>query len=153
VSLIPLSLNDRYSGSNASVVYLAVLAVLTLIPGLIHSFLPDGGAVVIAHLDLGDRAQLVRGVFAWEGATQLALGAAMAMVAWRCRPLTPFFLLLVLLERGLMALDGWVLTPPTNGHHPPEHYASVAILPVTLVFLVMSLRARGGAGGAAATLH
>lgn len=145
MSLIPPSTNTLYKGSNASVVFLGLAALLTLVPGLIHSVLPDGGAVVIAHLDVGDKAALVRGVFAWEGATQLAHGVAMAFVVWRARQLTPLFLLLTILERGLMALDGWLLMPPANGHHPPEHYASLVAVPLALVFLVLSLRPRAGA--------
>ncbi len=144
MSLIPPSTNAHYRGSNAAVAFLGLVSVLTILPGLIHSFLPDGGAGVIAHLDMGDRAELVRGVFAWEGATQLAYGAAMAMVAWRYRPLVPFFLLLMILERGLMALDGWVLLPPGGGRHPPEHFASLVAVPLSIVFLVLSLRPRRG---------
>lgn len=116
--------------------------MLTLVPGLIHSFLPDGGAGVIAGLDMGNRRDLVIAVFRWEGATQLALGLAMLAVALRYRPLTPLFLALVIVERGLMALHGWVLSPPANGRHPPEHYASPVIVVLALVFLALSLRAR-----------
>lgn len=144
MSLIPPSTNDQYRGSNAAVVFLGLAAVLTIVPGLIHSFLPDGGAQVIAHLDVGDKAELVRGVFAWEGATQLAYGAAMAMVAWRYRPLVPFFLLLVICERGLMALQGWVFLAPSSGHHPPEHFASLIAPPLALIFLGLSLTPRKG---------
>jgi len=142
LSLLPASTNHQYTGARAAVVFLGIAAALTIVPGLIHTFLPDGGMQTIAHLDVGDRGALVRGVFAWEGATQLALGAAMALVALRHRPLTPFFLLLVLLESGLMALEGWVFLPPSGGHHPPEHYASVAVIPLTLLFLGLSLRPR-----------
>jgi hypothetical protein len=39
----------------------------------------------------------------------------------RYRPLTPLFLAMVIVERGLMSLQGWILKPPANGHHPPEH--------------------------------
>lgn len=140
MSLFPPSTNAAYAGARASVVFLGLLTLGTLVPGLIHSFAPDGGAVSIARLDLGDRAALVRGVFAWEGATQLAMGLAMAAVVWRYRTLTPLFLLLVIVERGLMALDGWVLLPPADGHHPPEHYASLATVPLAVLFLVLSLR-------------
>ena len=142
MALIPPSTNAQYRGAVSSVVFLGLLTLGTIAPGLIHSFVPDGGAGTIAHIDAGDKAELVRAVFAWEGATQLALGLAMAMVVWRYRPLTPFFLLLVIVERGLMALDGWVLLPPANGHHPPEHFASLIVPPIALVFLLLSLRPR-----------
>lgn len=143
--LLPPSSNDQYQGARSAAAFLGLAAVLTLIPALIHSFLPDGGAQTIAGLDLGSRRDLVIGVFRWEGATQLALGAAMLVVALRYRPLTPFFLLLVVVERGLMALQGWVLSPPADGHHPPEHYASVAAVVLALVFLWLSLRRQNAA--------
>jgi hypothetical protein len=138
--LLPPSTNADYRGARSAAWVLGLLAVLTLAPGLIHSFLPDGGARVIAGLDMGDRADLVRSVFAWEGATQIALGLAMLAVALRYRPLTPLFLALVVVERGLMSLQGWVLLAPANGHHPPEHYASPVAVLVAALFLALSLR-------------
>src|SRR6185312_7768680 len=142
MGFLPPSTNDRYRGAAAAPWFLALAAVLTLVPGLLHSFLPDGGAGAIAHLDLGDRRDLVVGVFAWEGATQLALGLGMLAVALRYRPLTPLFLSLVIVERGLMALQGWVLRPPAGGHHPPEHFASPVAVVLAAVFLALSLRPR-----------
>jgi hypothetical protein len=142
MSFLPPSTNDAYRGARSAAWFLALAAVLTLVPGLIHSFAPSGGAEGIAHLDLGDRRELVRGVFAWEGATQLAFGVPMLLVALRYRPLTPLFLAMVILERGLMSLDGWVLLPPSSGHHPPEHYASPVAVVLAAIFLVLSLRPR-----------
>lgn len=142
MNLLPPSTNDEYRGARSAAWFLALAAVLTIAPGLIHSFAPSGGAEGIAHLDLGDRRELVRGVFAWEGATQLAFGVPMLLVALRYRPLTPLFLAMVILERGLMSLDGWVLLPPANGHHPPEHYASPVAVVLAAVFLALSLRPR-----------
>lgn len=144
MSLFPPSTNADYRGARSSVVFLGLAAALTIIPGLIHSFAPNGGAVGIAGLDLGDRRDLVVSVFAWEGATQLALGLGMLAVALRYRPLTPLFIALVIVERGLMALQGWVLKAPASGHHPPEHFASLAAIPLALVFLALSLRPRRG---------
>jgi hypothetical protein len=142
MAFLPPSTNDQYRGGVAAPWFLALAAVLTLAPGLIHSFLPDGGAGAIARLDLGDRRDLVAGVFAWEGATQLALGLAMLAVALRYRPLTPLFLGLLLVERGLMSLQGWVLRPPPGGHHPPEHFASPLAVLLAAIFLALSLRPR-----------
>jgi hypothetical protein len=139
----PPSTNSAYQGSRLSVWFLGLTAVLTLAPGLIHSFLPDGGAGVIAHLDMGDRREVILGVFRWEGATQLALGTGMAAVAIRYRSLTAFFLFLNLIERGLMAFQGWVLAGP-GAHHPPQHYASLATVPLDLIFIALALRPRRG---------
>jgi hypothetical protein len=142
MAFLPASTNADYRGPAICAWYLALLALATLAPALIHSFAPDGGAVSIAHLDVSDRRDLVIGVFRWEGATQLALGLGMLAVALRYRPLVPLFLALVIVERGLMALQGWVIAPPASGHHPPEHYGSVVVSLLTLVFLAASLRPR-----------
>jgi len=144
MSFLPPTTNDQYRGARASVWFLLLAAVMTILPGLIHSFAPDGGASGIANLDMGDRRDLVVSVFRWEGATQLALGFAMLAVALRYQPLTPLFLALVIVERGLMSLHGWVLSPPLSGHHPPEHYASPMTVVLAAVFLSLSLRPRRG---------
>ncbi|HTX50313.1 MAG TPA: hypothetical protein VME40_13090 [Caulobacteraceae bacterium] len=142
MQLLPPSTNDAYRGATISAWFLGLAALLTIGPGLVHSFLPDGGAHTIAGLDLGDRREVVVGVFRWEGATQLALGLAMLAVALRYRPLTPLFLALLLLEQALVALQGWVLTPPSDGGHPPAHYGALAVVVLSAVFLALSMRER-----------
>jgi hypothetical protein len=147
--VLPPSTNDQYAGARTSAWFLGLAALLTIGPALIHSFLPDGGAQTIAGLQLGASRDVVIGVFRWEGATQLALGLAMLAVALRYRTLVPLFLILLILEHGLMALQGWVLSPPSNGHHPPEHFGSLAILPLAALFLVLALRPAGRVAGLA----
>ena len=140
--LLPPSTNDQYRGPAVSVWFLGLCALLTLGPALIHSFLPDGGAGVIAGLDLGDRRDVVIGVFAWEGATQLAFGLGLLAAAIRYRSFTAFCLVLVAIERSLMSLQAWVLKPPANGHHPPEHYGSPVTVALALFFAWLALRPR-----------
>jgi len=139
VSLFPPSSNADYAGAKISPIFLLLTAVLTLVPGLIHSFLPDGGAGVIAHLDMGDRRDLVIRVFRWEGSTQIALGLGLLAIALRYQPLTPLGLTLVMVERGLMTLQAWGLGSP-DGHHPPEHFASPVAVILCAVFLWLSLK-------------
>jgi len=144
MSFLPPSTNAEYHGARIAVWFLGLLAIATLAPACIHSFAPDGGATAIAHLDMGDRRDLVVGVFRWEGATQMALGLAMLVAAIRYQTLTAFFLSLVIVERGLMALQGWVLAPPISGRHPPEHYASLVAPPLALLFMILAMRRRPG---------
>jgi hypothetical protein len=137
-ALLPPSTNSQYRGSMFSAGLLTVVAVLTIVPGLIHTFLPDGGAASIAGLDLGTNRRTVIGLFAWAGATQIALGIVMLVVSLRCRSLVPLLLGVVLLERTLHALDGWLLKPGA-GHHPPEHYAVLVGVPLLALAFAMSL--------------
>lgn len=143
--LLPPSTNADYRGARVSVLFLGLCTLLTLVPALIHSFAPSGGAEGIAGLDLGAQRDLVIAVFRWEGATQLALGLAMLVVVLRHQPLTPLFLVLIAIEHGLVALHGWVLSPPASGHHPPAHYGSAIIVPLALIFAALALRPRKGA--------
>lgn len=140
VRMFPASTNDQYRGAAASVWFLGLLAIGSIVPGAIHYFLPDGGAEVIAGLDLGAQRALVIGVFAWMGATQIAYGLAQLAVAVRYRSLTPLFLMLALIERVLAAIAAWVTKGADAAHHPPEHYAVVAVAPLIVVFLLLSLR-------------
>jgi hypothetical protein len=132
---------DRSVGPTASSRFLALCGVFAVIPGSIHTFLPDGGAGVIAGIDLAAGGERIFSVFAWAGATQMAWGLMMLAVALRYRALVPLALLLLLLERTLHALNFWVLK--SGGHHPPESYAVLVALPVIALFLLLSLKRRG----------
>ena len=140
--MFPPSTNEQYRGAASSAWFLGLLGLISLIPGCIHYFLPDGGAGVIAHLDMGDRAPVIIGVFAWMGATQIAYGCAQLAVAIRYRSLTPLFLTLALIERGLGATAAWITKAALSGRHPPENYGVLVALPLIALFLIFSLRRR-----------
>ncbi|MDX2169515.1 MAG: hypothetical protein SF182_20775 [Deltaproteobacteria bacterium] len=143
MALLPPSTNARYRGAPWAASLLTVVAILTVVPGAIHTFLPDGGAGVIAGIDLGPCGPVIIALFAWAGATQIALGLAMLAVSLRYRDLVPLFLALVLLERTLHALDGWWLKGSASGHHPPEHFAVLVAVPLLAVALRAALRGAG----------
>jgi len=43
-----------------------------------------------------------------------------------------------------MSIAAWVTKPSPTGHHPPEHYASLFLVPVLAVFLALAVRSRSG---------
>lgn len=131
-----------YLGHKACPLFLALLAMGTIVPGFIHAFLPDGGAGTIAGLDLSAGGSVIIATFAWAGATQIAYGTLMLLVALRYRALVPLFFLIILMERSLIALNSWVLKPSGTGHHPPEAYATLALLPLVAAALYFSLKPR-----------
>ena len=144
MSLLPASTNRDYKGLTIAAWYLAFAGLLEVVPGCIHYFLPDGGAGVIAGLDLTRDRTTILGLFAWTGSVQIPFGLAMIVVALRYRPLVPLFLLLGFIERALMALSGWVLKPAPGPHHPPEHYASPVAAALLAFFFLLSLWPRAG---------
>jgi len=145
MALLPPSTNDAYSGSLRSAYFLTLFSVLTIVPGCIHTFAPDGGAGSIAGLDLSQNGRVIIALFAWAGATQIAFGLASLIVSLRYRSLVPLLLALAIVERSLHALNAWVTKGAGGGHHPPEHYAVLVGLPLLAGALVFSLRTRATA--------
>ena len=139
-ALLPPSTNHHYRGARAAAWFLALYGVGWIVPGMIHSFLPDSGAGTIAGLDLGHNPALIIGLFAWAGATQIVHGMVILAVALHYRTLVPLFLLVSLLERSLLSWSAWVGRAQPGVHHPPEHYASLILIPVILLFLLLALR-------------
>jgi hypothetical protein len=138
--LLPPSTNDNYRGSMVAAYFLTLFSILTIVPGFIHEFAPDGGAGTIARLDLSQNGRLVIALFAWAGATQIAFGFAMLIVSLWYRTLVPVMLALAIVERTLHALNAWVLKSVPGGHHPPEHYGVLVALPLLIAALALSLR-------------
>jgi hypothetical protein len=139
-AILPPSTNNQYRGSRYAAWFLAAYGIGWIIPGMIHSFLPDGGAGVIAGLDLSHNPTMIFGMFAWAGATQIAHGIVTLAVALRYRTLVPLFLIVSFIERLLLSWSGWIKHLPISGHHPPQHYASLILLPIILLFLWLSVR-------------
>ena len=137
--ILPPSTNADYRGSPLAAHFLTLLGVLTVGPGLIHTFLPDGGAGVIAGLDLSQGGAVIVGVFAWAGATQIVWGSTMLFVSRRYRSLVPLLLSLAAIERSLIALSVWVLKPAGTDHHPPGAYGTLVAIPLVLGALALSL--------------
>jgi len=148
MALFPPSTNSDYRGATISAWFLMLVAMLEFVPGCIHFFLPDGGAGVIAGLDLTVSGSTIIAVFAWFGAIQIPFAMLLFVIAMRYRTLVPLALLAVITARGLMAIDGWFLKGSLGDHHPPEHYASPVTVALALVFLFLALRQRPAAAAA-----
>jgi len=140
--LFPKSTNGDYAGRPVAAWFLTLVSLGTIVPGGIHVFLPDGGAGVIAGIDLSQNGRTIIAVFAWAGATQLVWGLFMLAVSLGYRSLVPLVLGLVLIERMLIAANTWLLKSSGTGHHPPEAYVTLVALPVILTMLILSLSKR-----------
>lgn len=138
----PPSTNQNYRGSPLAVAFLMLVAVLEFAAGCVHYFLPDGGAGVIAGIDLEQNGRTIIAVFAWFGAEQIPMAILLFIIALRYRTLTPLALLIVILSRGLMTIDGWLLKGAAGDHHPPEHFASPVAVGLALIFFVLAVRER-----------
>jgi hypothetical protein len=135
-------MNQSYDGPAWLPWVAFVLGLLELGPALIHSFAPDGGAFTIAALPEAAGRTTIIGIFAWAGATQLVYATIILAVALRYRVFIRAMLLLMLVEKSLIALNGWVLKGANAHHHPPAMYAVLVAIP-----LLAALVAASFAGG------
>lgn len=137
-TLFPASSNAAYEGSILSVWYLVLMAVITILPGCIHFFKHDGGAVSIAGMKLEKHQELIFRLFAWAGATQIVWGLVMVAVVCRYNALVPMILGLLVIERALHLWNMW-FSSKSVGHRPPEAYATCGLVPANLLFFILAL--------------
>lgn len=140
--LFPRSTNADYEGRPLAAWFLTLAALGTIVPGGIHTFLPDGGAGVIAGIDLGTNGKTIIALFAWAGATQMVWGLLMLAVSLAYRSLVPLVLGLILVERLLIAANQWVLKATGTGHQPPEAYVTLVAIPLIMLMLSLALSRR-----------
>ena len=141
MALFPTSTNADYTGARISLVILGLAVIITIIPACIHTFLPDGGANMIAGLGLdltSEHGRQIVNLFAWAGTTQLVWGLMLLAILLKYRTLVPLALALLTFER---ILHCWHLWGPKSGdHHPPEAYATLILIPLFALGLILALR-------------
>lgn len=118
---------------------LVAYGLLRVLTGAWHMFAPDGGAMSIAGLDLSLEGPAIVALFAWAGATQLAIGLAALVVAFRSLTLWPWMLGIAALEQALIVVNAWLLKPviqPNGAVMPPATFVGIA---GTLILLVATL--------------
>lgn len=111
----------------------ALMGVLNLFRGSIHTFLPDGGAGVIAGFDLSHSRQTIVFLFAVMGVEQLSLGVVDLIVAFRARSLALPLLWFHALEQTAAEII-FVFYKPAPGHPP-----GMVGAPVTLAILWLAI--------------
>jgi len=111
----------------------ALVGILNLFRGSIHTFLPDGGAGVIAGFDLSHSRQTIVFLFAVMGIEQLSLGVVDLIVALRARWLALPLLWFHALEQTAAEIIFVFYKPPPG--HPPGMVGA----PLTLAILWLAL--------------
>lgn len=104
----------------------ALFGILNLFRGSIHTFLPDGGAGVIAGFDLSHSRQTIVFLFAVMGIEQLSLGVVDLIVAFRARQLALALLWFHTLEQTAAEVV-FVFYKPAPGR-PPGMIGAPAVL-------------------------
>lgn len=139
----PKTIDNHYRGKPLAKWMFAAMTVLSISRAIAHIFLPDGGAQSIATIPLAcfspTAAEVVIGMFAYWGLSQLMLGLVYVLVLWRYQSLIPLMWLFVLVEWAGRLLLGFV-KPIETTQTAPGAIGNWVIPVLALLMLILSLR-------------
>jgi len=130
----------------------ALVGILNLFRGSIHTFLPDGGAGVIAGFDLSHSRQTIVFLFAVMGVEQLSIGVVDLIVAFRARWLALPTLWVHTLEQSAAEII-FVFYKPAPGRPPGMIGAPLTLAVLWLVLGWVYWRRAGAARQTAPALR
>lgn len=136
---------DSTKGGNALAWWVvALFGFLNLFRGSVHTFLPDGGAGVIAGFDLSHSRQTILFLFAVMGVDQLSIGVVDLIIAFRARGLALPALWFHTLQLTLAEIV-FVLYKPAPGRPPGMIGAPIVLAALWLAIGWIYWRRMGGA--------
>jgi hypothetical protein len=139
--LLPVDAQD-YRGPKFARWVAAAYLVIATVRSLVHLLAGDGGAESIATIDTSVAGgESIIAIFGQWGAMQLLLAFVLWVLLFRYRGLTPFVLLVLLVEPFLRALSGHLKPLETMGSAPGQVLNWVAV-PVLALALIASVFAR-----------
>jgi hypothetical protein len=129
---------QEYDGPRSPFYFLILVAVTSTVRSLVHMFFADGGAGVIAGIDVGVAGGTnIIAMFGQWGASQLILALIYWLVILRYRSLTPLMLAVIVLEQSLRLGIGQI-KPLEIAAPPPGALGSELLLPIAVVAWVWS---------------
>ena len=143
--LLPNPVDNHYRGHPIAKWTFIAMTVLTVGRSLAHMFLPDGGAQSIATIPLVtysvEASQVVIGMFAQWGLTQLMFGLMYVLVLGRYRSMSPLMWLFILFEWTGRLLIGSYKPFETAGTAPGS-IGNMVFPVLALVMLILSLSSK-----------
>jgi len=137
--IIPKKAENDYKGYKVAEIAFLIIVMLTIIRSLIHFIAPDGGAQSIATINLNiEGAEIIIGMFALWGISQLLLGIVYLIVFKYYKNLIPLMYILIILEYSLRIVVGFIKPFQTMGIAPGA-IGNFIILPFALVMLIFSI--------------
>ena len=137
-NVLPKEAGANYQGYKIALWIFMLISIVSFVRSCIHIFAPDGGAGMIAGLDVSTGAENIYFGFALWGSAQLIYAIIQIIVVFRYKALVPLMYLVLVMETLLRILVG-ALKPPILLHTPPGAIANYIILPLALFMFVLSV--------------
>lgn len=122
------------SPSRVTLIALGLLGAVNLARGSLHTFLPDGGAGVIAGLDLSQARETILFLFAGFGVAQISAGLVDLAVVLRWRTFAVPLLAIEVLRGALFTAVTQLWKPPPV-EVPGERFIMVLTAVLTLALI------------------
>jgi hypothetical protein len=137
--ILPEQVNNEFPGYKFAQYAFVVFAIFTIARSLIHMFLPDGGAGSIATIDLNvEGAEVIIGMFAQWGLSQLLMAGLYVVVYARYKSLIPLMYLIIVIEyAGRIAMG--LLKPIETVGTAPGGIVNIIFIPLAAILLVFSI--------------
>ena len=123
------------------IIILGLHAIVNLFRGSIHFFLPEGGSITIAGLDIGsgDQKQIIISIFATMGASQIIWGVLELYILFYAKKMIPVILAFTTILAGMGVTVIYVFKPlPTI---VPAHN-NIYILILLIIATIIAIRNR-----------
>lgn len=137
--ILPKSADNTYLGAKTAYIFFVLISVISFARSLVHVFLPDGGASVIAGLDLTAGSKNIVFAFGLWGISQVVYALIQMLVAFRYKSLIPLMIIILIIETLGRMMVG-IIKPPILFHTPPGGFANWIMLPLAIVMLLLSLK-------------
>ena len=146
IRIFPKQVDNNFEGYRIASVVFVLIAFVTIARSCIHILAPDGGAGIIAGIDVSVAGGSdIISLFALWGLSQLLMGFVYLVVYFRYRSLIPFMYLLLILEYSGRILIGF-LKPLEVTHIPPGAIGDYIMVPLAILMLFLSLKRAKRAG-------
>ncbi|PKM64509.1 MAG: hypothetical protein CVU96_02480 [Firmicutes bacterium HGW-Firmicutes-20] len=137
--ILPKQADQEYFGHIVAYYIFVLISITSMIRSLIHVFFVDGGAGVIAGLNLSLGGENIVFAFGLWGVSQTIYALIQLLVAFRYKSLIPLMYVLLILETLGRMLIG-VIKPPILQSVPPGGYANWILLLLSITMLYLSIK-------------
>ena len=121
------------------ILVLGLHSVFNLIRGSIHFFLPDGGSIIVANLDIGsgNQKQIIITIFAIMGASQIIWGALQFYILLYAKKMIAVILVFSTILTGMGVSIIYIFKPLPS--IVPGH-SNIYILGVLIIATIIAFR-------------
>lgn len=136
--ILPKEINNEFPGYKFSLYGFLIIIIITVVRSLAHIVLPDGGAGSIATIDLTvDGSDIIIGMFAQWGLSQLLMAVVYIIVLLRYKNLIPFMYMIFISEYVGRIVVGMFKPIETMGTAP----GAVGNIPMILFGVILFISA------------